>query len=120
MLRASCIHLFAFPKWKLQTVGKLKFWLKKEALALFGMRGDTFHGWSKPSKVKKFALNSQFQTIQLLTNNVQTLILFFFLFYHYSTLLIIIVSSNVCYEKTDTLSLLYTEAKVYQFFRNRR
>jgi hypothetical protein len=27
---------------------------------------------------------------------------------------------NVCYEKTDTLLLLYTEAKVYQFFRNRR
>ena len=28
--------------------------------------------------------------------------------------------NNVCYEKTDTLLLLYTEAKVYQFFRNRR
>ena len=26
---ASCIQLFAFPKWKVQTVGKLKFWSKK-------------------------------------------------------------------------------------------
>ena len=31
-----------------------------------------------------------------------------------------ISKANVCYEKTDTLLLLYTEAKVYQFFRNRR
>ena len=29
-------------------------------------------------------------------------------------------ADNVCYEKTVTLLLLYTEAKMWQFFRNRR
>ena len=33
------------------------------------------HRWYKPQKVKKFALNSQLQTVQILKNDVQMLIL---------------------------------------------
>ena len=51
-----CIHLFAFPKGKLQTVGKLKFWLKERPWSKL-YKPSTPTPWSMLLQVKRIRIN---------------------------------------------------------------